>query len=442
MSTTETGKHIPTLLEMHDEDYLNQLYMEKLHKRIFDFNNPDTLEILVKLFKVIPRDILIPYLRNHTCLNRLYRLGYSESSILMYVADLSNKTDHRDLFQMLVNLGANIDLQDTQGNTLLMRKAQSIDWTIYWFNKLIKIGANINIQNADGNTVLFCVLNDRFKTHNMYIYGMEKTIDVFNTLITTPNINPNLQNKKGDTLLMYIIRKCIQFIYKKFDKDIKKQKQILNWIDTMLHIHYQFDNFAGINLQGTQKNTLLLTLLMQLNSNTYTDLFPIIKKIIINYKPNLDIPNEAGYTVLYHALKYKCSKLVYLLLLNSANPFLYYSKNNDSLIYNMYSTSSHIYHANNLFKIKQINKFYSVHDILECINIIIKFGGNINYKNKKGKSFYMLLDIFEQQKGLKVAKYIANKVRNIDKYWKLSLLNTCTRYICVKTYLEIDEFEH
>ena len=103
--------------------------------------------------------------------------------------------DSKYKIETLMNLGANINIQDNDGNGILhyILSRDNIGTEEYdIFEMLIKNGININLQNNDGDTALHKI---SYKKNNSYRdIGMEKKVI---SLLIENNADKNIKNNNG-----------------------------------------------------------------------------------------------------------------------------------------------------------------------------------------------------------------------------------------------------
>ena len=78
--------------------------------------------------------------------------GLADKSPLMEAASTFFATNRGDMVRLLIEHGADLNQQDAEGQTALMRALEFSDMDV--IETLIKAGANLDIQDQEGNTVL------------------------------------------------------------------------------------------------------------------------------------------------------------------------------------------------------------------------------------------------------------------------------------------------
>ena len=129
----------------------------------------------------------IPILMQSFCLygtltKKAHCLNYDEKEFL-------SKTSERDNDNVLnlINTGVDVNVQDENGMTGLMKASQT--GNVELIEELIRVGANVNIQNIFGNTALICA------TLNWQNECVLKLLE--------NGANTKIQGKDGLTALMY-----------------------------------------------------------------------------------------------------------------------------------------------------------------------------------------------------------------------------------------------
>lgn len=150
------------------------------------------------------------------CLAKKYNLDIIEYIIKAYIdnninidaenwsknnaLELSLLIKRFDVAQLLINYGANVNKTTIKDKTSILLKAVHIfDNEAIKF--LIKNGANINIQNMNGNTVLMSLIETFSKNYYDII-----------VILLEHGINIDIQNNCGDTALLISIKHKYQDI--------------------------------------------------------------------------------------------------------------------------------------------------------------------------------------------------------------------------------------
>ena len=231
---------------------------------------------------------------------------------LMYAAKMQNL----DIINYLLKKGANINLQNKDGDTELMMIFDSkiIDHKnskkeLAIVKILLNKGLNIDLQNNKKETALMKAVNrknlDKYEYHNVI-----KTL-----LFMTPNLN--LQDKNGETALMkavdnenfIIVKELVDYSLKILEinsRTIKKKNNITmesmkkrlingvsndNFTQKLKNYHINSVNeYTDINIQNDLGETALIKAIRKKNT-------PIIKYLIIN-GANVNLKDKTGKTAL------------------------------------------------------------------------------------------------------------------------------------------------
>ena len=186
---------------------------------------------------------------NHTALTLAIERGYIE------------------IAKLLIDKGANINIQNREGHTALM--LASIEGHIEIAKLLIDKGANINIQNREGHTALM-------------LASIEGHTEIAKLLIDK-GANINIQNREDHTALMLA--------------SIKSHTEIAKLL---------IDKGAGINIQNREGHTALM--LATIEGHTE------IVELLIDKRADIDIQNIEGHTALMLASIEGHTEIVELLI--------------------------------------------------------------------------------------------------------------------------------
>lgn len=242
-----------------------------------------------------------------TVLSAVYYDYYYKQENIYY----NKYIDYKEKTTLYLNYGLDINNVDNNGNTILIKIFTNKYKYMEIFEWLVNNGADINIQNDLGNSMIFLFYN--FPT----IYFTE----IIKLLINN-KYNINIKNKNGDTPLIYMTKNF-------YDNNYNKNK-----------IEILIKSGANINIQNNNGMTALMeyVYLMCMN-NYYTIDMNMIKLFIDNgADPNIkDFIN--GNTILsflfqtqFH-IKSNVEIILYLikisniLLIDIINLFTYVPKN-------------------------------------------------------------------------------------------------------------------
>lgn len=142
------------------------------------FNCKNDSTELIKFFIDCGADVNIQNSRGQTCL---------------MLAMSSIKYNNIEMLQYLINAGADLNKQTPTGNTALMlASVNSHDYTIDTLKLLINAGTNVNIQNNNGETALMIMLNN-------YTLDLSNVDFLMNLIILSKNSLTLKSNKHGLT---------------------------------------------------------------------------------------------------------------------------------------------------------------------------------------------------------------------------------------------------
>ncbi|TGK50430.1 ankyrin repeat domain-containing protein [Leptospira kanakyensis] len=197
---------------------------------------------------------------------------------LISTAALDFKSIHHSI--NLLNAGANINAQTKFGKTPLMVSVFIKHFALA--QELIKRGTNIELEDSDGNTVLLAMIN----------IGNDHTDKpkLFQILLNA-NANPNHQNKEGDTALhLSVIGNSLEILEiltkQNVDSSLRNQKgktaldQAIineNWLATKILLKIE-KNINGLDKYGStmlhsailNEKYELITLLMEAGADPQT----------------------------------------------------------------------------------------------------------------------------------------------------------------------------
>lgn len=106
-----------------------------------------------------------------------YQGGPKMVSPLMQACEIKEETARESIIELLLSKGADINLQDTSGQTALMKAILN---GIPEASKLIKLGADVRLEDADGNIALnyAAEIGDAEWTHMMVREGKKKGVHI------------------------------------------------------------------------------------------------------------------------------------------------------------------------------------------------------------------------------------------------------------------------
>jgi ankyrin repeat protein len=209
--------------------------------------------------------------------------GAIHQSIINNNINLTNK---------LIKYGANINLQDYYGNTLLMYVIS--EKSINIINLLIENKINYNLTNIDGNTALHMLLQniDFYKNNENILINLFKNTDLL------------IQNNDGNTSLYYIIENNIFIKYKEIFINKELNIFIKNTYDLIENNKNKDEIFKIViesyyNYLKKNKNKLIIDWEILCSNDKIDKLkcFDKIKNIIINEKRSMPKLNNINYNI-------------------------------------------------------------------------------------------------------------------------------------------------
>ena len=176
---------------------LKPLYA-KLRNETMSFLNED---VLSKIFKDINANII----------NLNAQTEHEKKTALMLSID-NYKKDTKEIIKILIDAGADINLQDSDANTALMLIMKKYDYDSIKY--LIEAGANINLQNRKGKTALMLILEQCNQEPSQGDIIKEIVYELINS-----GADINLRDINGNTIEYYIDEGILN---KQLKKEIKK----------------------------------------------------------------------------------------------------------------------------------------------------------------------------------------------------------------------------
>lgn len=212
----------------------------------------------------------------------------------------ASKHDHQEIFDFLIQCGADINIKDNYGWTALMYAANYGNYNA--IRELIKLGATINIVDKDGRTpLIYAAKNGNWGSIPELIEGLVKK----NNHQSIQSFIDH-QDKDGITALMYVAR---------YDQPETVQKLIKYGAD--------------INVPDNEGKTALIHAISQYHSGFETAQSLINAGIRrkaddsqFNFQSYVDHRDVLGYTALMYAARYDKLKIVQALL--QAGAFIYF----------------------------------------------------------------------------------------------------------------------
>jgi len=188
------------------------------------------------------------------------------------------------IVQMLLDKGANPDIQNIKGKTALIKAAKYNNIEIVQI--LLDKDANPNIQNNEGDTALIWAV----RNHNPEIVQ----------ILLGEGANLDIQNRDGRTALIEAVQsysKFFEIVQAPLDKGANPNLLYLEMIEALLQKRAKGDLIDA----ATYKDAEIIKLLLAADAN-----------------PNIQAKN--GDTALIIAVRYRNTEIVQLLLDKDANP--------------------------------------------------------------------------------------------------------------------------
>ena len=245
--------------------------------------------------------------------------------------------DNLNIIHLLINSNSNVNIQNTEGYTCLHRCIYNKNINIA--NILIHKITEYNLVNIDGETVLHSILLQDIE--NIYKYDIVHLIK---------NINLNIQDIKGNTILHYLANLNILMnfktllINKKNNIFIKNNENIT--VNDIMKNKPNYDNFINVIIES-YLNILLNNshkFITNWENNCKKDINKCKKKIIYNiFKKNISIPikKESHNPIIINDkqdinlfLGTRLITITGLILLHKTSKSVMTTLNNNNIIYN------------------------------------------------------------------------------------------------------------
>ncbi|CDK31054.1 ankyrin repeat domain-containing protein [Candidatus Babela massiliensis] len=354
------------------------------------FNNCFSDEYLIEIIKILKQE-RFKYLFNST--KAQFKSDDSNLSLEELDTKLINilkqckisEEDKKEVIRLLL-LGANIDVQDKDGNTALIIAAKKPNSDI--IRILIASGANVNAQNKDANTALMEAIHEYW---NPFYYDYYK--DIVKLLIAN-GADVNLKNNKGQTALMWASYKGLIEIFNAlivagadiYVQDNDKITPLIWAASGQGKKRPIFELFISRGLNVNAKTNNGNTTLMFASRNDDLDSV----KFLIESGAEVNAKNNEGRTALMFA---------------SAHTFDKYKKN---MVKFLIESGAEVNTKDNKGRnalMLASGACYEGYEI-DTVKFLIKLGEEFHIKDNKGKSALMLAC---RRKNQKIVEYLVAK---------------------------------
>ncbi len=351
----------------------------------------------------------------------LYTMSESPNEMLIRGSEI----DDIKLVQEALEQKADINYKDRHGWTALMWSGLKYNTGIV--KLLLDRGANPDIQNNQGYTALMYVASRPYKG---YYIGCDVAYSTAKLLLEN-GANPNIQNNEGYTALMYAaimnhedIRELLIHKGANLDLPNKEGKTAREYLryrrqHEMLLGGASTRNFEQVRESIGQKKEdykegYIASILTSVKSAMFGN-----KKIAanINYQTNINYQDESGWTALMYATRSQDNKMVNFLLENGANPNIKSNRGDTALML-------------------AANKYNKV-----IVELLLEAGADLDLKDKDGKTAldyargigneYNIELIENEYKKREKLRQDVKKI--VDKYLPSDLANIVSEYaVCPK----------
>lgn len=252
------------------------------------------------------------------------------------------KQEKKDLINLLIYKGADIDARNNSGKTPLLFAARFLD-NYDIIRLLLEHGADVNAKDDDGRTPLFTV-SDRRENYNIVKLLLERGADV------------NAKNEDDLTPLFRVYELKTAKLLLEHGANVnardKYRKTPLHRIGNKETMKFLIEHDADLEAKDIEGNTPLIEVTKDRYHNDTV-------KLLIDYGANINSENKKGYTPIINSVKSKNTDIVKLLIERGVN-------------------------------INQPNKdgktplFYAFRK--EMTELLIKHGANVNIKDRFGRT--------------------------------------------------------
>lgn len=335
-------------VDNHFNEFCNSHYIKTLANSINNHQKPISNYILAKI------------LLNKNKFNEFKQQNENQASQIatdllgdISTLDVSNDQLFRNTRSNISN-GANINLQDAQGNTALIRAVQTNNQELT--KMLISAYADLNIQNIRGETAL--ILAAKFND-----------LEITNLLLKA-KAQLNAQDRHSNTALLWAVK-----------------QNNLSIINILIAAK------ANLNIQDSNGKTALFLAAEAANKK--------LVKILIDGRANLDIQENYGFTALHWACREGYDNIAKILITSGANLNLQNNHGYTPLMVAVINDKLNIFEMlieSGAKLNKQDNSGETaLHIALRCLhntklaNKIINSKANLNIQDNKGNTPLLLI---------------------------------------------------
>jgi len=227
---------------------------------------------------------------------------------LIYAVD----NDSNDIAIALINRGVNLDLREQNGYTALIIASHGY---IEVLNALIAAGADINLQNNEGETALMIAAsnNDLTMVNALIAAGANPNLRDNNYESNAVDFAARAETETGDNTHIDVIialQNYINELQANTDSTSQLRQLYLHIIDNEIECAINLINIMDVDTLNTQSYISNVTPLIYAVDNNSND----IAIALINRGVNLDLREQNGYTALSRALTIDNMQLVNILL--------------------------------------------------------------------------------------------------------------------------------
>ena len=253
-------------INIRDKDGQTAIYNALLR----GYDNYDVIELLVK--KGI--DLNITDKENHTVVDEILHIidlqNRSMNNLEGKYTLINKDRSYVEILTYLINSGLEIDKFDSNGNTALSKAIQKQNYEQIEF--LLKCGANINIQDEYGKTVLFREVLRGFSNYKMVAFLIRNDADAF------------IKDNDSKSLYDYLIEKICKFENYTSEIDDPKSKKYFLLLKKLISLK------PKLNEKRPDGQNVLFEVVKHNN-------FDLIK-LLLNYGMNPNVIDNDGNTPL------------------------------------------------------------------------------------------------------------------------------------------------